>query len=129
MLNNIKKGDIVALIIISALIAVSFAAVKINSIVKTSSGRVAVIKQNNVIIKKIDLDKSKGSQEFEVDGDYHDKILVENGRIRFEDADCPDLVCVKTGWLDKNGQMAVCLPNKVSIKIEGSEEGLDGVTF
>lgn len=129
MLNNIKKGDIIALVIIAGLIAASFASVRINTLVKSSSGRVAVIRQNNVIIRKIDLDKSKGSQEIQVDGDYHNTVLVENGRIRFEKADCPDLVCVKTGWLDKNGQMAVCLPNKVSIKIEGSEEGLDGVAF
>jgi len=129
MFNKMKKGDLVVGSIVLLLIIISFAGVKIYNSLGSGNGKIAVIRQNNIIIKTIDLDKLKESQEIKIDGDFHNTILLENGRIRFEDADCPDLVCVKTGWLDKNGQMAVCLPNKVSVKIEGSDEGLDGVAF
>ncbi len=50
---------------------------------------------------------------------------VKNGRIRFKQSDCPDKICVKTGFISKTGQMAVCLPNKASIKIVGYKDDID----
>lgn len=129
MLNNLKKGDLIVGSIVLLLIIGSYTGVKIYNSLLSGNGKIAVIRQNNVIIKSIDLDKVKSPEKVEVNGDFHDTILVENGRIRFEEANCPDLICVKTGWINKTGQMAVCLPNKVSIKIEGSGDGLDGVAF
>lgn len=128
-INMLKKGDILVGGIVLLLIIASFGGVKLFNSMNSGSGKIAVIRQNNVVIKRIDLDKLQKSETINVDGDYHNTILAENGRIRFQDANCPDLVCVKTGWLKNNGDMAVCLPNKVSVKIEGSGEALDGVAF
>jgi len=129
MKNMLKKGDLIIVSVVLLLIVISYSTVKLINSNNSGSGKVAVIRQNNVIVKKIDLDKLQKSETINVDGDYHNAILAENGRIRFQEANCPDLVCVKTGWLNKSGDMAVCLPNKVSIKIEGSGEALDGVAY
>lgn len=129
MYNKIKKGDVITFIVAGLLIIISFSGLKLYQSINTRHGRIAVIRQDNKIIRKIDLDSFKGAQTIDINGDYYNKISVENGRIRFEEANCPDLVCVNTGWLDKNGQMAVCLPNKISIKIEGDNQELDGVSF
>ncbi|SHK35439.1 hypothetical protein SAMN02745248_02356 [Hathewaya proteolytica DSM 3090] len=64
-----------------------------------------------------------------VDDHHYNVIALEHNRIRFEDANCHDGVCVRTGWLNKKGEMAVCLPHKVYIKITGSDKSVDGVTF
>lgn len=129
MKNMLRKGDLLVGGIVLLLIIVSYGGVKIYNSINSGSGRIAVIRQNNVIIKKIDLNNIKNSETINVDGDFHNSILVENGKIRFQEANCPDLVCVKTGWLEKSGDMAVCLPNKVSVKIEGSDEAIDGVAY
>lgn len=80
--------------------------------------RIAVIIQNNRVIKRIDLDKVEKPEQILVSGDYHNYIRVEKGRIRFERSDCPNKLCVHTGWLNKYGDMAVCLPNRVLVTIE-----------
>jgi len=42
---------------------------------------------------------------------------VKDGAIAFVASDCPDKICVKTGFISHPGQMAACLPNHVVIKI------------
>ena len=48
--------------------------------------------------------------------------MIKNGEIAFISSDCPDKVCVKTGWIGHNGEMAVCLPNRLSIKIIAEDD-------
>ena len=57
----------------------------------------------------------------ETPGGYN-VIQVDNGRIRVVDADCPDKVCVDTGWRTAGGAPIVCLPHKLVIKIEKNGE-------
>ena len=52
---------------------------------------------------------------------------VERGRIRFVDVDCPDKLCENVGWLSEPNQVAICLPNRVSCKLEGADAELDAV--
>lgn len=49
-------------------------------------------------------------------------VIVQNGSVRVEDADCPDKICEKRGEISKSGQSIVCLPNRVVIKISGKGE-------
>lgn len=42
-------------------------------------------------------------------------LTVKGHRISFAESNCPDKICVKTGWVAAEGQTAVCLPNRVSI--------------
>jgi hypothetical protein len=79
-----------------------------------------IITKNNKVIKRINLDKVEKPMRITVSGDYHNEILVEKGRIRFEKSDCPNQICVNSGWLDKNGNIAVCLPNKVIVSVENN---------
>ncbi len=44
---------------------------------------------------------------------------VREGKIRFYESDCPDQICVKAGWLERDGDMAACLPNRVWVKVRG----------
>lgn len=89
---------------------------------------VAVIKYDNNEIYRIDLNIVDEPYYIPIDREYHSKILVEKGKICFEEADCPDKVCVNTGKISKPGQVAVCLPAKLIIKIEGKEAETDAIT-
>ena len=50
----------------------------------------------------------------------HVVFEVRDGQIAFVKSDCPDQVCVRTGFLSRSGQMAACLPNKMLLYIQGS---------
>ena len=55
-------------------------------------------------------------------------IEIDGERMRFVSSQCPDHTCERTGWISRVGQSAVCLPNRVMIKITGnSTDGVDAV--
>lgn len=91
---------------------------------------VAIIEHNGVCIEKIELLKINDEITFEIEGSglINVKIKAQQGKIRFESSDCADLVCVRTGWLSKKGQMAVCLPAKICIYIKGTGKIADAIT-
>jgi hypothetical protein len=56
-------------------------------------------------------------------------IVADNGRVRVAEADCPDQVCVRTGWVQAAPQQIVCLPYRVVIKVVSSAPAdVDGIT-
>ena len=57
------------------------------------------------------------------------KIKIDNKAVWVEDASCPDKLDVKMGKIEKAGQMIVCLPNRLMIKISGNNEKVDKVTY
>jgi len=112
-----RPGDFFIIIFI----AVS-AVILIFSMKQADSGeKIALIIHNGVVVKEIRLDTLNHTETYEYGGKYPGVIEAEKCRIRFREASCPDQVCVGTGWISKNGQIAVCLPENIMIKIVGEE--------
>ena len=90
------------------------------------SGSVANIYRDGKCIYSVDL--SAVEEPYEVtfsDERGSNTVRVERGRISVVDADCPDHVCEKTGWVSESGIPIVCLPHRLVIRIE--KRGSDGV--
>ncbi|MGN0160979.1 MAG: NusG domain II-containing protein [Lachnospiraceae bacterium] len=47
-------------------------------------------------------------------------LSIEPGRICISAADCPDQVCVHTGWIADSVAPIVCLPHRLVVRIEGN---------
>ena len=47
---------------------------------------------------------------------------VQDHAIRFLSSDCPDKVCVNTGFLREDLQVATCLPNRTTLFLSVSQE-------
>jgi hypothetical protein len=60
-------------------------------------------------------------------GGYHLLIQIDGLRARILQSDCPDQVCVRTGWLTRAGQAAVCVPARVTLRMEGRHGDVDAV--
>jgi hypothetical protein len=87
----------------------------------------AVLRQDQQPVfsmSQADLRKT-GETEIIANG-YHYTIRWQDGRIRFAAADCPDKVCVNTGWISRPGEIAACVPGHLILKIEAS--GTTGTT-
>ncbi len=125
-----KKGDKIAAVLILGLIVISAISVFLYKQHIKSSHHIAVIKQDGKIIKTIDLNAIKEKQEIKIpyDGDHFNLVEVIPGKIRIKDADCPDKICVKTGWISEPGQSSVCLPHKLMINIEGKNAKFDQIS-
>lgn len=110
-MNKVNRRIIVAVIVI--LIVITVIAL-IFILYGRDRGNVVIISQNGEIIYTIDLSKENDRI---ITVEYHGSknvIEIKNGNIHILDADCPDHICVNTGWL-KNVPI-VCLPNKLVIE-------------
>ncbi len=58
---------------------------------------------------------------------FRNVVEVSGGRVRVLDADCPDRLCVRQGWIHYSGESIVCLPHKLVVTVRGSEHDLDAV--
>lgn len=56
-------------------------------------------------------------------------VEILDGRARVIESDCPDGVCVASGWIDRPGQSVVCAPAGVRLLIAGEEKGGSEVDF
>lgn len=88
-------------------------------------------KSGNVVVVEID---GVISEEFplSVDGVFTlnggtNTLVIENGEAYISYSDCPDHTCEKTGRIRYVGQTIVCLPNRLSVTVQGeqTENGVD----
>ncbi|MCX7781069.1 MAG: NusG domain II-containing protein [Negativicutes bacterium] len=55
-------------------------------------------------------------------------IEADGARIRVLEADCPDQICVKTGWVRQAPQQIVCLPWRTVIRVtEAGQTDIDEI--
>lgn len=45
-------------------------------------------------------------------------LRISKGKVWFQNADCPDKICVNTGKIQYAGQSIICLPHKVVVEIK-----------
>lgn len=82
------------------------------------------------LYQQIKLDDST-EETIQLEGKVSEVTIETDGRrMRFVLSECPDHTCERTGWISSVGQTAVCLPNRVMIKITGNsgeEDAVDAV--
>ena len=112
----ILKSDLIILLILGLIAIAAF--VFFNRGEETGY---AEIVYENEVIERLDLSK---------DGIYSPPgfdvtFEVKDGAVAFISSDCPDKICVNTGFISKRGQSAVCLPNRLTLRIAGGEGTAD----
>ncbi len=56
-------------------------------------------------------------------------IVIHNRQARVASDPSPHQYCVHQGWLKQAGEIAVCLPNQVSVELAGSARSYDSLTY
>ncbi len=54
-------------------------------------------------------------------------LTIKDGYADITEATCPDGLCERQRKINESGETLVCLPNKVTVTVIGSEEGVDFV--
>ncbi|SMC83318.1 NusG domain II-containing protein [Sporomusa malonica] len=105
--------------LVIALLTVALSGIGLNMyyISANGQGQSVVITVNGQTVKTFPLRQGYVG-EFRIDGDHGFNIIeYKDGRVRIRDADCPDQICVKSGWINTQPQQIVCLPYRVVVKI------------
>ena len=87
------------------------------SVLRKTEGNYIVIQQNGVIIEELSL-KENGTYVVE-DGTYYNKLVIRDGAVYVEDANCRDLICVRHGSISKVNETITCLPHKLIVYVVG----------
>ena len=83
---------------------------------KTSANVVRIF-QEGVQIERLDLSAVTEPYSFTVESGLGINIIsVEKGRIRISEANCPDGLCVRQGWISGGAMPIVCLPHQLIIQ-------------
>lgn len=112
----ITPGDKILVVLIFALGIVSLVALKH----LRQPGDSVIIEVKGQVVQRLDL---KTSQEITVNGAIgRTTIKIEGGAAQVIHSDCPEKICVKTGKITHAGEIIVCVPNKIVVKIIGKQK-------
>ena len=56
-------------------------------------------------------------------------IAIRNHQARIASDPSPRQYCVRQGWLKNAGEVAICLPNQVSVELAGSQKKYDSLNY
>lgn len=113
-----KKGDICLIVIAVIFLALWF--------IPPEKGGEAAIYVDGELYKSISLDENT---EVTVNSKFgKNTVAIKDGEVYITHADCPDRLCEKEK-LSSSGGSIVCLPNRLSVVIEGkkTDEKIDVV--
>ncbi|NMB15679.1 MAG: NusG domain II-containing protein [Firmicutes bacterium] len=122
MLHKLRKGDKIVIGLVLILGVIAFAAVRIG-FNRPYQGKYVIIRNlNDGKVAKLPLEAE--TQSVQVKGALgYSKIEVNDGKARIAHSPCPDQICVHVfGWISRDGEISVCLPNGVMLQIEDPAE-------
>ena len=121
-----KRNTVLFLIILFLIISIGFL---IQRYYLGKSGISAIIEQDGETVAELDLNKDTELVLNDGNGGSN-TITVQNGHISVTEANCPDLVCVRTGAISQTGEVIACLPHKLIITISSDQtDSLDSLTW
>ncbi len=91
---------------------------------------IAVVELEGEVVLKEDLSELTAPKQVELEGKNGIALtlLFSPDGAQILSSGCPDKTCVKTGLLSRQGECAVCLPARVTLRMEGSP-GADAETY
>lgn len=88
-------------------------------------GAAVVIRADGEVWRRLPLDAD--AVVIYESGGRRNVIAVVEGGVRMEEANCPDKLCVNQGPVSGANGVIVCLPNRVSVRIEKEEKNVHEV--
>jgi hypothetical protein len=85
------------------------------------------IRQGDQVIGTYDLNQAR---ELIIHGALGDSLIsINQGKVRFKQSPCNNQYCVHQGWLSRAGQVAICIPNQISLQLIGTKNSYDSLNY
>lgn len=126
MSNCEKKNKIRNDVILVAVIVIIAAAVILFMNLTKVQGNRVVVKIDGIETQSYSLTENI---EFEIKTGKNNEniniVVIENGKVRVTEADCPDGICKECRPISYVGETIICLPHKVVIEILGDKTDME----
>lgn len=87
----------------------------------------AIIRSGGKIFQEVPLSRDL---QIEVPGPLGISVItIEKRKARITSDPSPRQYCVRQGWLQQAGEIAICLPNEVSVELTGSAKKYDSLNY
>ena len=87
----------------------------------------AVIRRGGAVFAELDLSRNR---RIDVPGPLGiTTVAVEQRRVRVVSDPGPRQYCVRQGWLERAGEIAICAPNEVSVQVAGGKTVYDSLSY
>ncbi len=121
-IEHIKTGDWFTLLLGTLLAA--FLAI---TLWQGGAADKAVIRSGGKVFREAPLSRN---QVIEVPGPLGiSRVAIHNRQARIAADPSPRQYCVRQGWLKQAGEVAVCLPNQVSVELSGGSKRYDSLNY
>lgn len=118
----LRPGDWLVAVIGALLCAVSFPLAW-----QGGHAEKAIVKRGGEVFAELDLSRNR---RIEVPGPLGTTtIAVEKRRVRVVSDPGLHQYCVRRGWLERAGEIAICAPNEVSVQVVGGKETYDSLSY
>lgn len=117
-MENNSKSQKFAVIALAVIIAASAIFLAFQMLVK-GENLCAVVSVDGQKVAVVVLDEKRSRSEIDLEKHFGVKVVLETegDRIRFKTSSCPDKICINNGWLSRDMDIAVCMPNKTSVVV------------
>ncbi len=121
-LAHIKAGDWITLLL-GSLFTVWLA----TTLWQGGAADKAIIRSGGKIFREVPLSRD---QIIEVPGPLGlSQIAIHNRQARIAADPSPRQYCVRQGWLKQAGEISICLPNQVSVELNGGNKRYDSLNY
>lgn len=87
----------------------------------------AQVRRGGELVGEFDLSRNR---QIEVAGPLGiTRIAIQNKRVRVVSDPGFHQYCVRQGWLQHAGEIAICAPNQVSVQVTGRKEAYDSLSY
>ena len=122
------KADKIVIGIVFALAIIGY--IVFNFLVFNTDAETVVISVDGKEYAVYQLIDIKGTKEICVETEFGTNVIeMTNKSAKVIEASCPDKLDVKSGEIKKSGQVIVCLPNRLTVSLEGGKTQVDKVTY
>ncbi|OLS03319.1 NusG domain II-containing protein [Tissierella creatinophila] len=116
------KGDKVLIVVVVILTLLSLGFIKRQAF--SNENKFVSIQVNGKEIKKVIFDKKIIGKKIPIQSKYGFNLIeIDDEKVRVIEADCPDKIDVKQGYISKIGETIICLPNRMVVEIKGVKKG------
>ena len=121
-LSLVRPGDWLVVACAAVLCAISFPLVW-----QGGAAERVVVRRGGEVFVELDLAHDR---KIDVPGPLGvTRLEIRERRVRVAADPGPRQYCVRQGWLQRTGEIAICTPNQVSVQVVGGKETYDSLSY